>query len=76
MNDALQGWVSPASGPSLPVVTTNTYLYAATETGALSTVYRNGVQLYSNGNGNNGFNGLQANGFGGLNELSDCQVLY
>jgi hypothetical protein len=57
-----------------PTTVLNQYnVYAATGTGALSTVYKNGVQLYSNANGLSGPNGIRLNGYGGGGELSNCE---
>ena len=61
------GWVSSAR----PVTTTSPYLYEAVFTGSVSTVYRNGVQLYSNSGGTEGPDGLTISEY---SEVSDCQI--
>jgi len=66
------GWVSPESGPGTVLNQYN--VYAGTCTGSISTVYKNGVQLFSNAGGLAGPNGIQLNGVGGgTNETSNCE---
>ena len=67
------GWVSSAGSPSTVLNQTN--VYAATGTGILSTVYKNGVQLYSNANGVTGPNGIRLNSSGVANEPSNCEFV-
>ncbi len=67
------GWVSEGTTPTVA----NQYnIYAATGTGSVSTVYKNGTQIASNGNGLTGPNGIQLNGygeFGNTTETSNCE---
>lgn len=61
------GWVSASGGsPS----DNNAYVYSVTGTGGISTFYENGTQLFSNGNGVNGPNGINLNG----SESSDADI--
>jgi hypothetical protein len=65
-----EGWVSPSGG--IPA-DSQIYLYSASRNGSTTRVFENSVQLYSNGNGPAGLNGLQINGYlGGPYELSDA----
>ncbi|WP_345257882.1 glycine-rich protein [Flaviaesturariibacter amylovorans] len=64
------GWVSPSG--AIPA-DNGTYTYTATRSAGVSTVYENGVQLYSNASGGGSINGVQMNGwYGGAHELSDA----
>lgn len=65
------GWVSNSSS----VADNNPVVYSATGSGSLSSVYKNGTLLYSNGNGLAAPGGIQLNGWNGLNELSDCDIM-
>jgi hypothetical protein len=64
-----EGWISEGSATTV----LNQYnCYAATGTGSVSTVFKNGIQIASNSNGLQGPNGIQLNGslYG---ELSNCE---
>jgi hypothetical protein len=51
----------------------NSYtIYAGTGNGNVSTLYKNGTQLYSDNGGVEGPNGIRLNGSGEYGELSDC----
>ncbi|HEY3357241.1 MAG TPA: kelch repeat-containing protein, partial [Polyangia bacterium] len=66
------GWISaPSYGPA---ATTNPYIYSSVGTGALTTIFRNGVQLYSNASGLTGPNGLSLSGYQAVGEFSDALV--
>ena len=68
-----EGWISQGSAATV----LNQYnSYAATGTGSIATVYKNGVQIASNSNGLQGPNGIQLNGAGysgSLTETSNCE---
>jgi hypothetical protein len=72
------GWISHNDGAAnaySPVTVLNQYnVYAGTCTGSISTLYKNGVQLFSNAGGLSGPNGIKLNGVGGgTNETSNCE---
>jgi uncharacterized protein (DUF2141 family) len=68
-----EGWTSQGSAATV----LNQYnCYAATGTGSISTVYKNGIQIASNSNGLQGPNGIQLNGAGfsgSTIETSNCE---
>jgi hypothetical protein len=64
-----EGWVSNTAGSPAD---SNPYIYSGTATGSGTSVfYENGVQLFSNGGGNTGPNGIELNGYGSGSETSD-----
>lgn len=64
------GWVNEATTPANNSFT----IYTGSSTGSTGSLYENGQLLAANGNGTEGPNGLQLNGYNGTNELSDCEI--
>lgn len=68
MNRAyFDGWVSQDGGTASD---SNPYIYSATGTGGISSIYQNGTLLFSNGGGVSGPNGINLNG----SESSDADI--
>ncbi|HEY3351958.1 MAG TPA: hypothetical protein VGQ83_01795, partial [Polyangia bacterium] len=68
-----EGWISPST--LSPTATANPYLYSSVSTGALTTIFRGGAQLYSNAGGVVGPNGLSLSGYMPTQvEFSDARI--
>jgi hypothetical protein len=65
-----EGWVNESG---ISTVLNQYNVYAATGTGSESALYKNGVQIVSNGEGLEGPNGIQLNGSDIFGEFSDCE---
>ncbi|MCX5692091.1 MAG: LamG domain-containing protein [Candidatus Omnitrophica bacterium] len=66
-----EGWVSSSGTPAAD---TNWHIYSSVQTGSLSTLYEDGVQIASNANGVAAPNGLCLSGYLGSSEFTDGDI--